>query len=38
MLDEDEENFKIAGNASVNSSSAHAPPPRANPRALTFFF
>ena len=23
--------------ASVNSSSAHAPPPRANPRALAFF-
>ena len=24
-------------NASVNSSSAHPPPPRANPRALAFF-
>ena len=29
--------FKVHIYASVNSSSAHPPPPRANPRALAFF-
>ena len=29
--------YSLSRNASVNSSSAHPPPPRANPRALAFF-